>query len=46
MDVGTTSPAQTVTRQNTGHAALTITSVTASADFAQTNTCGASVVVS
>jgi hypothetical protein len=40
---GTTSAAQTVTLTNSGTAALAITSIAASGDFAQTNTCGASV---
>jgi len=41
--VGQTSPAQTVTLSNTGGVALTISSVSTSptANFAQTNTCGA-----
>ena len=46
-DLLTTSPAQTVTLTNGGNAALTITSIAITgannADFAQTNTCGASV---
>ncbi|HUI42437.1 MAG TPA: FG-GAP-like repeat-containing protein [Terriglobia bacterium] len=41
--IGTTSPAQTVTLTNTGDGALEIDSVTASAQFAETNTCGASL---
>lgn len=41
--VGTTSAAQDATLMNTGSAALTITSIAASGDFAQTNTCGASL---
>jgi hypothetical protein len=41
--VGTTSPAQTVTLTNSGSAALLITSITASAEYVQTNTCGTSV---
>ncbi len=40
---GTTSAAQTVTLSNTGNAALTITSIAASGDFVETNTCGSSV---
>src|SRR5260370_16006660 len=41
---GTTSAAQTVTLSNTGNAALTITSsIAASGDFAEANTCGSSV---
>jgi HYDIN/CFA65/VesB-like, Ig-like domain/Abnormal spindle-like microcephaly-assoc'd, ASPM-SPD-2-Hydin len=43
LAVGVTSTAQTVTLTNTGTAALSITSITASGDFAATNTCGASV---
>ena len=38
-----TSPPQTVTLSNTGDAALTISSIAASGNFAQTNTCGGSV---
>ncbi len=41
--VGTTSAAQSVTLSNTGNASLNLTSVSASGDFAQTNTCGSSV---
>jgi len=41
--IGTTSATQTVTLTNTGNATLTITSITASGDFAQTNNCGTSV---
>ncbi|MGD0696242.1 MAG: FG-GAP-like repeat-containing protein [Terriglobia bacterium] len=41
--VGTTSAAQTVTLTNSGSAPLSISSIVASGDFAQTNTCGASV---
>jgi hypothetical protein len=40
---GTTSAAQTVTLTNSGTAALTIASIAASGDFAETNTCGASL---
>jgi hypothetical protein len=40
---GTTSAAQTVTLTNSGNAPLTISSFSASGDFAQTNTCGDSV---
>jgi HYDIN/CFA65/VesB-like, Ig-like domain len=43
QDVPTTSAAQTVTLKNTGNAALSITSIAASGDYAQTHTCGASV---
>ena len=41
--VGSTSSPQTVTLTNTGSATLNITNVAVSGDFAQTNTCGASV---
>ncbi len=37
--VGTTSASQSVTLTNTGNAALTITSIAASAQYGQTNTC-------
>ncbi|MFJ4848288.1 choice-of-anchor D domain-containing protein [Streptomyces sp. NPDC088733] len=40
---GTTSAARNVTVTNTGTAAATISSVTASGDFAQSNTCGTSL---
>jgi Subtilase family/Abnormal spindle-like microcephaly-assoc'd, ASPM-SPD-2-Hydin len=40
---GTSSAGQAVTLTNTGSAALTISSIAASGDFAQTNTCGSSV---
>jgi hypothetical protein len=40
---GTTSAAQTVTLTNSGTAALTITAITASGDFALTQNCGTSV---
>lgn len=40
VDVTGVSAAQPVTLSNTGMAPLTITSITAPADFAQTNTCG------
>ncbi|HEV2424698.1 MAG TPA: choice-of-anchor D domain-containing protein [Terriglobia bacterium] len=43
QDLSTTSPAQVVALKNTGGAALAISGVTASGDFAQTNTCGSSV---
>jgi uncharacterized repeat protein (TIGR01451 family) len=43
--IQTTSPSQTVTLTNTGSAPLNISSITASAEFAQTNTCGSSVAV-
>jgi hypothetical protein len=41
--IGTTSTAQSVSLSNTGGVALAITGIAVSGDFAQTNTCGASV---
>jgi hypothetical protein len=41
--VGTTTAAQAVTLTNSGQVALTLTSIAASGDFAQTNNCGTSV---
>jgi hypothetical protein len=41
--VQTTSASQAITLTNSGKAALAITNLTASGDFAQTNTCGTSV---
>jgi phosphatidylethanolamine-binding protein (PEBP) family uncharacterized protein len=41
--VGTTSAAKPITLSNSGSAALSITSITASGDYAQTNTCGTSL---
>ncbi|MGO8818369.1 MAG: beta strand repeat-containing protein [Terriglobia bacterium] len=43
QNVGSTSSAQGVTLKNTGSAALAITSIQASGDFAQTHNCGSSV---
>jgi sugar lactone lactonase YvrE len=43
QSVGSTSAAQAVMLTNSGTAVLTITSIAASGDFAETNTCGASV---
>jgi hypothetical protein len=43
--VGTTSAAQTLTLNNTGTALLSITSIVASGDYRQTNTCGSFVAV-
>jgi len=43
-NVGATSAAQTVTLTNTGGAALSISNVTTTGDFAQTNDCPASLV--
>jgi hypothetical protein len=42
--VGATSAAQTVTVTNTGTTAATVSGVTASGDFAQSNTCGSLAV--
>jgi FG-GAP-like repeat/Abnormal spindle-like microcephaly-assoc'd, ASPM-SPD-2-Hydin/FG-GAP repeat len=41
--VGATSGAQTVTLENTGNVAMTITSIAASGDFGETNTCAGSL---
>lgn len=41
--VGTRSRAQTVRLTNTGKGSLTISSIVASGDFSQTNTCGATL---
>ena len=41
--VGTSSSAQSVTLTNYGKTALSITSIAASGDFSQTNTCGSSL---
>ena len=46
QNVGSTSGAQTITLTNGGTAALTITSIAASGDYAQTNTCGGSLAAS
>jgi hypothetical protein len=43
QNTNTTSTAQTVTLTNAGTASLTVSSITASANFGQTNTCGTSV---
>src|SRR5271155_1680946 len=43
--VGTTSPVQTVTVSNPGTDTLMITGITATANYAQTNTCGTSLGV-
>src|SRR5262249_55664872 len=40
---GVSSTAQSVTLSNTGTTALTLSSIAASGDFAETNTCGASL---
>lgn len=45
QNVGTTSPPQNVTLKNTGNVALLVSSIVASGNFAQTNTCGSSVGV-
>jgi hypothetical protein len=41
--VGTTSPAQTLTLTNYGTATLSITNIVATGDFAEANTCGATL---
>ena len=46
QNVGTTSPAQISTLANNQATTLSITSVTITGDFAQTNTCGSSVAPS
>lgn len=43
QNVGVASSRQTVTLSNNGTAALTITQIAASGDFAETNTCGSAV---
>lgn len=43
QSLNTTSPAETVTITNTGGAGLTLTSVSVSGDFAQTNNCGSTL---
>src|SRR5207253_2740457 len=43
--VGTTSAAQTVTLTNTGTAALSISGIATSGNYAQTNNCGTSLGV-
>ena len=43
VPTGTTSPAQTVTVTNSGNAAAPVSSIGASGDFSQTNTCGSSI---
>ncbi|NOT83530.1 MAG: choice-of-anchor D domain-containing protein [Methylococcaceae bacterium] len=45
VNVGSISAIQTVTLSNSGTAPLAITSIVAPAQFAQTNTCGASLAV-
>ena len=44
--VGTTSAAQTVTLANPGPASLAITTIAASGDFSETNTCGSALAAS
>ena len=46
QDTGSTSAAQTVTLTNSGTGALSLTSIAASGDFAETNNCGSSVAAS
>ena len=43
QEVGTSSPAQPVTLSNTGTGLLTLSSITVSGDYAQTNDCGSTV---
>jgi Abnormal spindle-like microcephaly-assoc'd, ASPM-SPD-2-Hydin len=43
--LGTTSASQPITLSNTGATALTINSIVATGDFAQTNNCGASLAI-
>jgi hypothetical protein len=43
QQVNTTSPAQPLTVRNTGTVAASVTSVAASGDFTQSNTCGSSI---
>jgi len=43
QNIGITSASQPVTLSNTGTAALAITGIAASGDFAQTNTCGTGI---
>jgi|SRR5579859_1579655 len=44
--VGLTGPQQAITLTNSGNSTLTFTSILASGDFAETNTCGSSVAAS
>ncbi len=46
LDQGTQSAASVLTLTNTGSGALTITSITSSKDYPETNTCGASLAAS
>jgi Beta-propeller repeat/Abnormal spindle-like microcephaly-assoc'd, ASPM-SPD-2-Hydin len=46
LTVGTASPEQTVTLSNNGNASLNISGIQVSGDYAQTNTCGASLAAS
>jgi FG-GAP-like repeat/Abnormal spindle-like microcephaly-assoc'd, ASPM-SPD-2-Hydin/FG-GAP repeat len=41
--VGVTSSAKSITVSNTGNAAMTVSSIAANGDFAESNTCGSSV---
>src|SRR5439155_11921863 len=45
QQVGTTSAAQALTLTNSGSAPLTVSSIAASGDFAQTNNCGTSLAI-
>ena len=44
QDTGTTSPAQSITLSNFGTTTLSITGITASTNFGQTNTCNSTLV--
>lgn len=46
LNVGVTSASQPVTLTNNGTATLTISSITATGDFAQSNNCGATLAIS
>jgi phospholipase C len=44
--IGSTAPAKSVTVKNIGTSAIAISSISTAGDFAQTNTCGASIAAS
>ena len=46
QNVGSTSAAQSVTVSNTGSAAATVSGISTTGDFAQTNNCGAAIAAS
>jgi hypothetical protein len=46
QQIGTTSPAQSITLTNTGSANMSIASISAVGDFSQTNNCPANIVAS